>query len=130
MKVNLFLDCKIKDKDILGAFDDYKRRCEKFTIVNVYYEINEKLILGEKNYNIIHSASGKYINSIEFSEILKKCSHDRFKNFNIIFDEKCLDGVNKICFVNEKFFGSFLCVMVVEQIYRAYKIIKNEPYHK
>lgn len=130
MKVNLFLSERIKDKDILEAFNDYKRRCEKFTRVNVYYELNEKLILGENNYNVVHSTSGKYLNSIEFSEIIKKCSLNRFKNFNVIFDENDFFHGEKICFVNEKFFGSFFCVMVIEQIYRAYKIIKNEPYHK
>ncbi len=130
MKINFFLSNRIKNRDILKLFDDYKKRCSRFVSINLYYELCEKIISYENNYNIYVSSSGKYIDSITFSKLVNECELNRVKNLNILFDDYNLENIEKICFINEKIDESFLYVMVIEQIYRSYKINNNEIYHK
>ncbi len=133
MNINLFVNKKfLKDKYVKEAFDDYTKRCSKFVTIKILDVLNESLLSESTSYNINVSTSGKYIDSIELSNIINFCSLNRFKNINIIFScdkEEFLK--NSICFFNiDICHTGFLYVMVMEQIYRGYKIINNEPYHK
>ncbi len=133
MNINLFLNKKfLKDKYIKEAFNDYIKRCSKFVTIKILDFLNESLLLESTSYNINVSTSGKYIDSIELSNIINSCSLNRFKNINIIFScDKKEFMKNSICFFNiDISHTGFLYVMVMEQIYRGYKIINNEPYHK
>lgn len=130
MKINFFLNDKIKDRDILKLFDDYKKRCGRFISINLHYELCEKIVSDENSYNIYVSPSGKCIDSINFSKLVNECALNRVKNLNILFKDHSLKNIDKICFINEKIDESFLYVMVMEQVYRAYKINNNETYHK
>lgn len=132
MNINVFLNKRfLKDKHIKEAFDDYLKRCSKFVNIKVLTIINEDLLLESTSYNINVSPLGEYIDSIELSNIINYCSLNRFKNINILFsyDKGCVK--KNICFFNiDICHTGFLYVMVMEQIYRGYKIINNEPYHK
>lgn len=132
MRINIFLNKKfLKDKYIKEAFDDYFKRCSKVVNIRALTSLDENLLLDSTSYNINVSTIGKYINSIELSNIINSCSLNRFKNINIIFSYNGNCTRNNICFSNINILHTgFLYVMVMEQIYRSYKIINNEPYHK
>lgn len=132
MKVNIFLNEKfIKNRYIKESINDYKKRCSKFVIVNLLYKLDLDLFLERTSYNINVTETGRYVSSICFSGIINNCLLNRFKNINIVFDYKNLSFKDDICFCNIDILSSgFLYVMVLEQIYRSYKIINNEPYHK
>lgn len=132
MKVNLFLDKKYyKDADIKKALEDYRKRCSRFVDIKLFYKIDLKLFLDSTSYNINVTKNGELINSELFSKVISRCSLNRFKNLNILFENKDLKFNRDICFCNIDLLSTgFLYVMVVEQIYRSYKIINNEPYHK
>lgn len=132
MKVNIFLNEKfIKNRYIKESISDYKKRCSKFVIVNLLYKLDLDLFLESTSYNINVTEKGRYVDSISFSEIINNCSLNRFKNINVVFDYKNLNLKDDICFCNIDILSSgFLYVMVLEQVYRSYKIINNEPYHK
>lgn len=132
MKVNIFLNENfIKNKYIKENISDYKKRCSKFVIIKLLYKLDLSLFLKSTSYNINVSEKGRYVNSMSFSKIINDCSLNRFKNINIVFDYNLLDVKDDICFCNVDILSSgFLYVMVLEQVYRSYKIINNEPYHK
>lgn len=132
MKINIYVDKKyINKKNIKEAVEDYKKRCSKFVKVNLYYDLNEDLFLKSTSYNINVTTKGKYINSISFSNFINECLLNRIKDINIVFELNYKYIKNNICFSNVDIISSgFLYVMVLEQIYRSYKIINNEPYHK
>lgn len=129
MKINLFLDKRyLKNKNSLEGIMDYYKRCSRFVRIKLYYELDQNLIDSKDAYNINVSIKGKYIDSINFSNIIKSNSINRVKNLNILFDE--FNCYNNICFVNFNLDRDLLYLVVLEQIYRSYKIINNEPYHK
>lgn len=132
MKINIFVNRKFLNKKyVKEAIEDYKKRCSKFVKLNFLYKLDEDLISKSTSYNINATVSGNYIDSIAFSKIINTCSLNRIKDINIFFelDYKYVD--QSICFFNVHIEDTgFLYVLILEQIYRSYKIINNEPYHK
>lgn len=129
MKINLFIGSnRIRDKDILSGLNDYCRRINRFNKINIINKIDNKILNSENSYNINISQTGRCVNSFDFSDIIVFHSINRTKNINILFDYN--SEYDNICFVNFNINREFLYVMVLEQIYRSYKIINNEPYHK
>ena len=129
MRINLFLNKKdLRNSDLFPAIMDYFRRIDKFVKINICYCLNSKLFDQSDSYNINVSIDGEYMDSIEFSNIIRFKSMDRIKNINIVFGTSNL--YHTICFVCFNVDIDLLFLIVLEQIYRSYKIINNEPYHK
>ena len=143
---------KIKEKFYKEALEEYKKRLSKYTKLNIIEveDINlpkEELIkqkeaelieknINEKDYVITLEIEGKEINSIELS---KKLEQLETLNPNITFiiggsyglDDKIKNRSNyKLSFSKLTFPHQLFRVILLEQIYRAFKIKNNESYHK
>ena len=80
MRINLFLNKKdLRNSDLFPAIMDYFRRIDKFVKINIYYCLNSKLFDQSDSYNINVSIDGEYMDSIEFSNIIRFKSMDRIK---------------------------------------------------
>ncbi len=132
MKINIFLNKKfVRNRYILDCLYDYSNRCRRYININIVYEASGLSVLNDGDYNINICKSGKYMDSVEFSNILDRCAISRIKNVNVFFGLSDICNRNDICFCNVDLeYSGFLYCMVLEQIYRAYKIINGEPYHK
>lgn len=132
MNINIFLNKKYyKDTNVISAIEDYKRRCGRFVSIKLFFNVDEKLISQSMSYNINVTQNGMFMDSRMFSESINKCLLGRIKNLNILFENSMFKFNKEICFCNVDLLSTgFLYVMIIEQIYRAYKIINNEPYHK
>jgi 23S rRNA (pseudouridine1915-N3)-methyltransferase len=143
---------KIKEKFFKEAIEEYKKRLSKYTKLNII-EVedininNEEIIkqkeaelieknINEKDYVITLEIEGNEINSIELSKKLEQLEQT---NPNITFiiggsyglDEKIKQRSNyKLSFSKLTFPHQLFRVILLEQIYRAYKIKNNESYHK
>ena len=143
---------KIKEKFYKEALEEYKKRLSKYTKLQII-EVedvnlpNESLIkqkeselieknINDKDYVITLEIEGKELNSIELS---KKIQELETFSPNITFiiggsyglDEKIKQRSNyKLSFSKLTFPHQLFRVILLEQIYRAYKIKNNESYHK
>lgn len=143
---------KIKEKFFKEALEEYKKRISKYTKINVI-EVedinlnNEELIkqkekelilkhIDKKDYVITLEIEGKELSSIELS---KKIEELETINPNITFiiggsyglDEEIKNISNyKLSFSKLTFPHQLFRVILLEQIYRSYKIKNNESYHK
>ena len=143
---------KIKEKFFKDAIDEYLKRLSKYNRIeiielpdisnnnsNVILEKEKELILSkinEKDYIITLEIEGKELNSIELS---KKIDEILIINSNITFiigssyglhdDIKKKSNMN-LSFSKLTFPHQLFRVMLLEQIYRSYKILNNETYHK
>ena len=143
---------KIKEKFFKEAIEEYTKRLSKYTKLQII-EVedvnlpNETLIkqkekelieknINEKDYVITLEIEGNELNSIELS---KKIQELEQTNPNITFiiggsyglDEKIKQRSNyKLSFSKLTFPHQLFRVILLEQIYRAYKIKNNESYHK
>ena len=143
---------KIKEKFFKEALEEYQKRLSKYTKINII-EVedvnlnNEELIkqkekelilkhIDKKDYVITLEIEGKELSSIELS---KKIQELETINPNITFiiggsyglDNEIKNISNfKLSFSKLTFPHQLFRVILLEQIYRAYKINNTEAYHK
>lgn len=121
------------------AINDYIKRLSKYTKLEVL-ELDESKDINnyikEKDYIITLQIDGKPLNSIEFSDLLEKTM---INNSNIIFIIGGSEGLEqsvkersnyKLSFSNLTFAHQLFRLIFLEQLYRSYKIMNNETYHK
>lgn len=136
---------KLKEKYLIELVNDYKNRVNKYhkleiielkdsDIISEGYEI--KKYINKKDYIVTMEINGNKMNSIEFS---KKIDNWLMTYGNIIFIIGGSDGIDdsikdisnyKLSFSDLTFPHGLFRVFLVEQIYRSFKILNNETYHK
>jgi len=143
---------KIKEAFFKEAINEYTKRLSKYTKINIIelpdYDLNNKELtlqkesenilknINEKDYCITLEIEGKILTSLELAQKIDKTLID---NSNICFviggsyglDEKVKQRSNyKLSFSKQTFPHQLFRIMLLEQIYRSFKIINNESYHK
>ena len=140
---------KIKEKFFRDALDEYKKRlsryCDfKITEVSDFpdsssaIEREGALILPKiKGLCVPLCVEGKQLSSEEMADFISKsavegASHITFiiGGSNGLSDEVKAKGKLKLSFSKMTFPHQLMRVILAEQIYRAFKIINNESYHK
>lgn len=149
--INIVCVGKIKEKFYQDACQEYLKRLSKYTKINII-EVEDKgdlasncmekerdLILKnipDKSYIITMEIDGIQYSSTELS---KKIDEVLISNSNITFiiggsfglhnDIKAKSNL-KLSFSKLTFPHQLFRVILLEQIYRSFKIINNESYHK
>lgn len=137
---------KIKENYLKDMINDYVKRISKYMLVSIVElkdnPIHEKEIaslsaaIKRSDYNIALDLKGEKLNSEEFAKVIEKTL---IINSNITFIIGPSDGLNKeildkcskvISFSDLTFPHGLFRGILLEQIYRAFKIINNERYHK
>ncbi len=130
---------KNKKKYMTEAINDYLKRLTKYTKLEVI-ELDESKDINkyikDKDYVITLEIDGEQLNSIDFSKLLEKTT---ITNSNIVFiiggsdglDDKAKQRSNyKLSFSKFTFPHQLFRLIFLEQLYRSFKIISNETYHK
>jgi len=142
---------KIKEKYFTDAIKEYQKRLSKYTKLEIVevtdYDGDISTILkkeseqiqkhlNDKSYIITLEIEGNNLDSVEFS---KKIDNVLINNADITFiiggsyglsDEIKNKSNYKLSFSKMTFPHQLFRVMLLEQIYRSYRIINNESYHK
>ena len=143
---------KIKEKFFKDAISEYSKRLSKYTNlqiievddinsdnINTILDKEKDLIIkhiSSKDYVITLEIEGKQLNSLEFS---KKIEELQIYNSSIVFiiggsyglHQQIKDRADyKLSFSKLTFPHQLFRLILLEQIYRAYKINHNEEYHK
>lgn len=140
---------KIKENFFKDAINEYTKRLSKYTkleIIEVSDECNGEILkkeassilkhITERDYVITLEIEGKELNSIELSN---KINDILINNSNIVFiigGSLGLDNLVKIrsnyklSFSKLTFPHQLFRIILLEQIYRSFKILNNESYHK
>lgn len=138
---------KLKENYLINAVNDYFERINKYHKIsilelkdseNIIDEEKEllKIVQNDKSYKILLDIKGEEVSSIEFSTLI----NDKLTHFSsITFIIGSSNGVSENIknFVNQKIsFGKITMphglfrAVLLEQIYRSFKILNNESYHK
>lgn len=159
MNISVIAVGKLKEKYLKMAIDEYSKRLSRYCKLEIIelpdektpdnasekeeIQIKEKegkLILSkikDNSYVVAMDLKGKHLTSEEFSKFISNCGV--MGNSNIVFviggslglSEEVIKRANyKLCFSKMTFPHQLFRVMLLEQIYRAYRIINNAPYHK
>lgn len=159
MNITIISVGKLKEKYLKQAIDEYSKRLSRYCKLEIIELPDEKtpdnasekeeLQIKEKEGSLILSKikdnmyvvaldlNAKQMTSEEFSVFIDNCGV--MGNSNITFVIGGSLGIasdvlkranHKICFSKMTFPHQLFRVMLLEQIYRAFRIMKNEPYHK
>ena len=136
---------KIKEQYLKDAILEYKKRISKYHKLEIIELPDNSIeeegnailkVINDKDYVINLEIEGKMIDSIEFSNRIEKIF---IEHSNITFIIGGSDGLSdkikaisnfKLSFSKMTFPHQLFRVILLEQIYRAFKIMKNETYHK
>ena len=159
MKITILGVGTIKEKYFIDAIKEYSKRISKFSKVEFITvsdepipdnasEKEEEIIKnkeGEKilkaipsnSYKVALDLHGQMLDSVELANKISDIfTHG---NSNIVFiiggslglSKSVIDSVDyKLCFSKMTFPHKLMQVILLEQIYRAFKINNNETYHK
>ena len=136
---------KIKEKFYRDAIDEYLKRMSKYHKIEIIElqdsNIKEESILilkkiSNKDFVVTLEIEGRELNSVELSDFIDKTL---ITNPIITFVIGGSDGLSdevknrsnyKLSFSKLTFPHQLFRVVLLEQIYRSFKIINNESYHK
>jgi 23S rRNA (pseudouridine1915-N3)-methyltransferase len=155
MKITLLTVGKTEDKYLIEGIEKYVKRLKhycKFSIVEIPELKNTKSLSTDqqkskeaelllKNISntdvvVLLDEKGKEFSSVEFSEFLNSSMNKSITSMIFIiggpygFDETVYQRANqKISLSRMTFSHQMVRLFFVEQLYRAYSILKGEPYH-
>ncbi len=142
---------KIKENFYKDAINEYKKRISKYTKLEIIelpdYNYDDKKTIKEEtnnilkelnknDYNILMDINGQELDSISLANKIK---NELNFNSNITFIIGGSLGVNEelkgqcdylLSFSKLTFPHQLFRIILLEQIYRVFKIINNEEYHK
>lgn len=137
---------KIKEKYLNELINDYLMRLRKYTKVEIVElkdcpvhkeEIDSILkVINKNDFNIALDLKGRMLDSIEFASLIDKTL---IHNSNITFIIGPSFGLNNdiikecnyvLSFSNLTFPHGLFRGILLEQLYRCFKILNNESYHK
>lgn len=138
MKVKIFLDGKIKEPFFKEGILEYQKRL--YGNVELV-ECDEALMLSQINkenaYKIALVIEGKMLSSEAFADKISDITQDGFYN-EILFFIGGADGLSseiraksnfQLSFSRMTFVHQHAVFILVEQLYRAHRILSGAPYH-
>lgn len=156
LKIKIIALGKIKEKFLKDGIDEFLKRLTPYATVEIIelapveiYDDNmitkaldeegEKIlsIIKDDSYVITLEIQGKQLSSEEFAGKINEVTVEGVNELVFVIGSSCGLSVNvskradfKLSFSKMTFLHQFARLILIEQIYRAFKILKNEKYHK
>lgn len=159
MNVNIITVGKLKERYFREAVEEYSTRLSKYCKLNIEEVPDEKAPenlspaqeqiviqkegqgilkhVKEDTYVIALAIEGKQLSSVSFAHFINDLGIKGRSNITFVIggslglsDEVLKRADYKLSFSPMTFPHQLMRVILLEQIYRGFKIIKGEPYHK
>jgi len=155
MNIKIICLGKIKEKFLKDGIDEFSKRLKGYTSLEVVelapIEIKDNMIektldmeaekilahIKPQSYVVTLEIKGKQLDSVEFSKKIEEVTNTGISEMVFIIGSSC--GLSakvsaiadfKMSLSKMTFLHQFTRLLLLEQIYRAFKIMKNETYHK
>ena len=153
MKINIISVGKIKEQYFIDGIEEYRKRITKYSNIELITVMDESNDLDEKtvkkkegerilskkpnnSFTIVLDLKGKELDSIEFAKKMDEITNiSSTINFiiggSLGLDDEVINKANyRLCFSKFTFPHKLMKLILLEQIYRSFKINNNESYHK
>lgn len=159
MKIKVICVGKLKEKYLVDGIKEYTKRISGYADIEMIEVADERIPdkpslaeetivkakegrkildkIKQDDYMILLDVSAKELDSVAFSKHIEKCMIDGKSNIAFVIGgslghgEEVLSRANiRLSFSPMTFPHQLMRLILVEQIYRAFKIMKNETYHK
>lgn len=159
MNIDIICVGSIKEKYFIDAIKEYEKRLRPYTNINII-EIDEYKLpnnpsqsqieealekeremieskIKDRSYIISLAIEGKQLQSESFSQKIEDITIEGYSNITFLIGSSYGMSNNlksianmKLSFSKMTFPHQLMRVVLMEQIYRAFRILRNEPYHK
>lgn len=159
MKIKIVAVGKLKEKYMIAGIQEYVKRMQAYSKMEIYEVMDERIPdhaslaeetiikdregrkildkIKQDDYMILLDVSGNQIDSVELSKHIENCMVAGKSSIAFVIGgslghgKEVLERANfRLSFSKMTFPHQLMRLLLVEQIYRAFKIIKNETYHK
>jgi 23S rRNA (pseudouridine1915-N3)-methyltransferase len=159
MEIRILSVGKIKEKYLTAGIDEYAKRLSRYcklTFTQVADEktpdkasdaLNEQIKntegerllkqIRDQDYVIALALDGKMLDSVELSRMIGRLGVEGKSSLSFVIggslglsDAVLKRADYKLCFSKMTFPHQLMQMILLEQIYRGYRILNNEPYHK
>lgn len=159
MRIKIVSVGKIKESFYVQAIAEYAKRLSKYCRLEMTEVQDEKTpdnasipmtnlikrkegerilsAIREEDYVIALAIEGKALDSVELSQKIEQLGIDGVSSIAFVIggslglsEEVLIRADYSLSFSKMTFPHQLMRVILLEQIYRAYRIMKNEPYHK
>ncbi|MDE6953496.1 MAG: 23S rRNA (pseudouridine(1915)-N(3))-methyltransferase RlmH [Erysipelotrichales bacterium] len=159
MKIKLIVVGKLKEKYLVAGIKEYQKRISGYTNIEIIEVADERIPdkaslaqeamvkvkegrkildkIKQDDYVILLDVGGKELDSIAFSKHLEQCMINGKSTIDFVIGgslghgEEILQRADfRLSFSPMTFPHQLMRLILIEQIYRAFKIMKNETYHK
>lgn len=159
MKIKIICVGKLKEKYLVAGVNEYIKRIKGYSKIEIYEVADESIpdncsAANEQNikdkegrkildkikqgeYVILLDVAGKLIDSIELSKQIENCMLNGKSTITFVIGGSLGHGQEiiqradfRLSFSKMTFPHQLMRLILVEQIYRSFKILKNESYHK
>lgn len=159
MNIDIICVGKIKEKYLSDAIAEYSKRLSRYCNLNIFEVSDEKTVenasdvvcekiklseadriskyIKKESMLVTLEIDGKMVSSEELAKTISRWGVDGFSNIQFVIGGSI--GLHKsiidkagyhLSFSKMTFPHQLMRVILLEQIYRSYRIINNEPYHK
>lgn len=132
MKITIYTQ-KISKKFISSANSEYLKRLSKYCKIKVIEKTNFEKELDDinKTYKINLTIEKDTIRSEDFADYLSSLAINSNSNVSFFVNSSSDFSFDDTITISKMDINEeLLTTILLEQIYRAYRINKNEPYHK
>lgn len=158
VNIRLIAVGKIKEDYLKNEINEYLKRLSRYTKISIIEVDDEKIInnsslkedekvkenegkrllkqIKEKDFVLLIDLHGQELDSLEFSNKFLQFTNTN-SNIDIViagslgFSQEVIKRANyRLCLSKMTFTHQMTRAIILEQIYRAFKIINNETYHK
>jgi 23S rRNA (pseudouridine1915-N3)-methyltransferase len=159
MKIKILCVGKLKEKYWVNAVNEYQKRISGYADITIIEVPDEKIPdhaslaqetivkvkegrkllnkIKQDDYVILLDVNSQYMDSIQFSQHIEKCMINGKSTIDFIIGGSLGHGEEvferadlRLSFSPMTFPHQLMRVILLEQIYRSFKIMKNETYHK
>ncbi|MFR2838810.1 MAG: 23S rRNA (pseudouridine(1915)-N(3))-methyltransferase RlmH [Zhenhengia sp.] len=121
------------DKFYLQAIKEYTKRLNRYCKTSfIHLKSHEQLQkkLTNKSYRILITPKGNHLTSEELAHKINSWGVSGTSDISIIIGSTDLDSDEQIAISSMDMDLGLTTTVTFEQIYRAYRILNNQPYHK
>lgn len=131
MNFKIYLIGKITDKSHKKAIAEYHKRLSRYCKIKVI-EVKDKDALlkrlSDNTYIILVSPNGSQLSSEDIARKINELGVTGKSDVSLIYGISDLDYQEHLSISNMNMSIGMTIIILYEQIYRGYRILRNEPY--
>lgn len=129
--IRIIIVGKLREKYAIEALAEYSKRISKYSKLEIISVKNEEDIEQKKSGSLfLLDEHGKQLGSREFCNLLKERNITFCIGPSDGFSKDFLKDKIKISLSSMTLMHQLAFVVLLEQIYRGFTILNNEPYHR